>query len=192
MKRSNCKRVGWLASVVLGLWATTSQAATVSLSPLNQNVVIGDSISLQLNMDFSDGPTIGGGIDIFYDSSRLSFASFTFSPSLGDDVGLQRQPDVLTNTLNGLAFGNFNGLSGPSMVGTLTFNTIGMGTALFTMADNVLPAGGFFSSATFAPQTVTYQGTSVNITAVPIPAALWLMLSGMASFGFLFHGKRRI
>lgn len=180
----------WCAGALLVSFITASQAATISLNPLSQNVALGNQVSLQLNMDFTADPTLGGGVDIFYDSSRLSFVSFTFDPSLGDDTGLQRQPDVLTNELNGLAFGNFDGLSGPSLVGTLMFNTIGAGTALFTMADNDLPAGGFYSAVTFDPQTVTYEGASVNVTAVPLPAALWLMLSGMGLIGAMSQKKR--
>lgn len=180
----------WCAAAVFAACTAVSQAATVSLSPSSQNIALGNPFSLQLNMDFTGDPTLGGGIDIFYDSSLLTFVSFSFNPGLGDDTGQQRQPDVLTNELNGLAFGNFAGLSGPSLVGTLTFNTIGAGTALFTMADNDLPAGGFFSAATYDPQSVTYQGASANVTAVPIPAALWLMLSGMGLIGVISRKKR--
>ena len=180
----------WFAGAVLAVFAAVSQAATISLSPSSQNVALGNPVSLQLNMDFTGDPTLGGGIDIFYDSSLLTFVSFSFNPSLGDDTGQQRQPDVLTNELNGLAFSSSTGLSGPSLVGTLTFNTISAGTALFTMADNVLPAGGFFSAVTFNPQTVTYQGASVDVAAVPIPAAVWLMLSGMGLIGAMSKRKR--
>jgi hypothetical protein len=50
------------------------------------------------------------------------------------------------------------------------------------MADNDLPAGPFYSALTFDQQTVTYQSASVNITAVPLPSALWLLLSGIGFF----------
>lgn len=180
----------WCAGAVLAVFTAVSQAATVSLSPLSQNVALGNPVSLLLNMDFTGDPTLGGGVDIFYNSSLLSFVSFTFDSGLGDETSLRRLPDVLTNELNGLAFNSFTGLSGPSLVGTLTFNTIGAGTALFTMADNDFPAGGFYSAATFDPQAVTYQGVSVNVTAVPLPAAVWLMLSGMGLIGAMTQRKR--
>ena len=156
------------------------QATTISLNPLSQNVALGNQVSLQLNMDFSGDPTLGGGIDILYNGSLLNFVSFTFNSVLGDDPSFRRQPDIQINKLNGLAFGNFSGLSGPSVVGTLIFNTLGAGTVNLTLAENSLPAGGFFSAATFNPQTVMFTGASVNISPVPEPASSWLFLSGLA------------
>ena len=187
---SHVNFVKWCVGALLLCIITSSHAATITLSPLSQNVVLGNPVSLQLNMDFTGDPTVGGGIDIFYDSSLLSFVSFTFDPGLGDDPGFRRQPDVLTNELNGLAFGNYDGLEGPSTVGTLTFNTIGTGTVWFTMADNDSPAGPFYSAVTFEQQTVDYCCASVTITAVPIPAAWWLMLSGLGMIGAMWRKKR--
>lgn len=183
----NYNKFHTLLAAIAALYLTCGQvqAATISLNPASQSVSLGNQISIQLNMDFSGDPTLGGGVDILYNSSLLSFASFSFDAGLGDDPLLQRQPDVLPGTLNGLAFGNFDGLSGPSIVGTLIFNTIGAGVANFTLAENVLPAGGFFSAATFDQQAVTYSGASVNVTAVPLPAACWLMLSGLGVLGGL-------
>lgn len=75
----------WCVGALLVSFVTTSQAATISLSPSSQYVALGSQISLQLNMDFTDDPTLGGGLDIYYDRSLLSFVSFTFDPALGDD-----------------------------------------------------------------------------------------------------------
>jgi hypothetical protein len=128
--RNNFKFLALLTLVpALYLMSGQIQAATVSLNPLVQNVTLGNQVSLQLNMDFTGDPTVGGGVNILYSSSLLSFVSFVFNPGLGDDPFFQRLPDVLNNELNGLAFGNIDGLEGPSVVGTLTFNTVGSGFA---------------------------------------------------------------
>ena len=170
-----------LFPVLVALYMVTGQvqAATISLTPLIQNIALGNQVSLQLNMDFSGDPTLGGGVDILYNNSLLSFASFTFDTSLGDDPSFRRQPDIQPNKLNGLAFGNFGGLGGSRVVGTLVFNTLGAGPVNLTLAENSFPAGGFYSATTFNPQVVTYTGALVNVTAVPLPAAGWLLLSGL-------------
>jgi len=165
------------------LACASSQAATISLEPLNQNAVLGNTVSLQLMMDFSDDATMGGGVDVFFDDSVLQFISFVFDAGLGDDPDFRRQPDVFSGELNGLGFGEFNGLSGPSLVGTFTFNTLASGSASFSVAENDFPAGAFFSATTLAAQFVDFQGATVKVSAVPVPAAAWLLFSGLAVVG---------
>lgn len=186
MSKMTIKFCALLAAIpMLCLISGQVQATTVSLNPLTQNVALGNQVSLQLNMDFSGDPTLGGGVDILYNSSLLSFVSFTFDPGLGDDPDFQLQPDVLLNELNGLAFGSFDGIEGPSLVGTLIFDTIGAGLADLTLVENTLSAGGFYSATSFDPQLVTFTGASVNVmsasvTSVPEPSTAWLSLGGLA------------
>jgi len=146
-----------------------------------QQADLGDLVTLQLSMDFTEEATLGGGVDIFYDSSILQFMSFTIDAGLGDDPGFRRAPDNSTGELNGLAFGNFGGLSGPSVVGELKFTTIGLSDLTFvTLAETDDPlVGAFTSSSTFGPQDVDFTDTAsitVVATVVPLPAAGWFML----------------
>lgn len=167
-----------LAALAMLLSCAAAQSASISLSPTTQNATLGDTVALQLSMDFSDDATLGGGLDVFYDDAVLQFVSFTFDAGLGDDVDLQRQPDVLTGELDALAFGSFTGLSGPSLVGTFLFNTLTGGTVNFSLAQNDTVAGGFYSANSFEAQSVTLNGATVNVSAVPLPAAGWLLMSG--------------
>lgn len=163
---------------LLCVLSAAASAVSISLSPLTSSVPLGNQVSLQLNMDFRADPTLGGGVDITFDNSLLSFVSFTFDPTLGDDPSLRRQPDVTPGLLTGLGFGNSNGLSGPSVVGTLIFNTLAPGVAQLSLADNASPAGPFYSANTYNQQTVDYTGASVSISPVPLPGAVWLLMSG--------------
>jgi len=167
---------------LLCVLSAAASAVSISLSPLTSSVPLGNQVSLQLNMDFSADPTLGGGVDITFDNSLLSFASFTFDPTLGDDPSLQRQPDVTPGLLTGLGFGNFNGLSGPSVVGTLIFNTLAPGIAQLSLADNASPVGPFYSAHTSNQQTIDYTGASASISPVPLPGAVWLLMSGAGLF----------
>jgi hypothetical protein len=82
---------------------------------------------------------------------------------LGGDLSFERGPDVVSVGLNGMAFGSFDGLYGPTLVGTFTFDTLVQGTINFSMADNITPMGGFYSARSYLAQTVSYTGVDVNI-----------------------------
>ena len=180
----------YLGVLLWGL-AVSAHAASVSLIPSFQAPLVGDLVELEVVMDFTDDPTIGGGIDIFYDSSILGFESFAFSSTLEDDPDFRRLPDNLDGELNGLAFGDFLGLSGPSTVGTLTFVALGQGTSMLTMAQNEGPPpednpGPFVSATTFLPQDVEFHNASVSV--VPLPATFWLLLAAIGSLmGFRYR-----
>jgi hypothetical protein len=149
----------------------------LSLAPPAQTVLVGDPVSLDLRLDFDD-PSVGGGVDFFYPGALLVFIDFTFNSGLGDDPGFRRLPDGLPGELRGLGFGNFDGLSGSLLVGTLTFNTLDVGLATLGLAVN---AGGlgqpgpFVSALTFDVQDVVLAGAVVEILA-PEPGSFSLVL----------------
>jgi len=178
-----------LLAPVLGalLFGTTvSHAATITFDSTSVTGGLNDIISIDLLMDFTDDATLGGGMDIFFNDAVLSFLSFDFgSTSLVLDPALTRLPDsdVLPGKLEGMAFGNFGGLSGPGVVGTLTFQAIAVGNSALTMAvtTEALKGGDFISDNTFGPQIVGFGSANVtiNTSVVPVPAAVWLLGSGL-------------
>lgn len=170
-----------LAAATLLMFALSSvQAASISLTPANTNVSVGGLFNLDVSIDFSDDATLGGGLDVLYDGTALAFQSFTFGTTTLDlDPAFSRIPDELPNKLEGLAFGNFNGLT-VGIVGTLTFQALTAGNSLLSMAVTIPSKGGDFVSAnTFDVQSVTFNGANVNASAVPVPAAAWLFGSGL-------------
>ena len=169
---------------------TGANAASISLAPKLVTAAVGDSVFFDLNMDFSDNPTLGGGIDLVFNTSLLEFSSFARNPALGDDVDGRRDLDVVPGTgLDGLAFFKFGGgIAGPARVGTFTFKALGAGRIDVTLSADVGgTAGPFISATTNDPQNVTFTGAAIDISpsAVPLPGALPLMLSlgaGLAGF----------
>ncbi|MDO8706570.1 MAG: VPLPA-CTERM sorting domain-containing protein [Sulfuricaulis sp.] len=186
----NMKKTVVVSAIVATLvgFGSLAEAATISLSPGHQDVAPGSAVSVVLGFDFTGGTSVlGGGVDVFYNSSVLDFVSFTYNPALAIDPDFSRVPDDMSGEVNGISFGNFGGLSGTGVVGTLQFKALALGETPLTMADNNSPAGPFFDVA--AKQvTMNYQNAHVNV--VPIPAAVWLFGSGLAGLG-LFRTRRR-
>jgi hypothetical protein len=175
--------------------AQASISPSLSLSAINPTVTAGSQATFELFMDFSGDPTLGGGVDVvfgnFTNGNQLSFASY--KPTALGDPALINVPTVSTtgDRLEGITFGDVtNGVSGPALVGTLVFNTLVAGNYSLSLVDSGL-AGGFFSTSG-APQTPVYTPASLTVTAVPVPAAIWLMLSGLGGLsGMVFRQKAK-
>jgi hypothetical protein len=175
--------------------AQASISPSVSLSAVNPTVTAGSQATFELFMDFSSDPTLGGGVDVvfgnFTNGTRLSFVSYT--PAALGDPDLINVPTVSStgDRLEGITFGDVtNGLSGPALVGTLVFNALVAGNYSLSLVDSGLAGG--FSSISGAPQAPVYTPASLTVTAVPVPAAIWLMLSGLGGLsGMVFRQKAK-
>lgn len=163
-----------LKAAMTGAAAAPLASPTVHMEPATQAVGPNGTVTLELFMDFHDDPTLGGGIDIAFDSTRLSYVSFVFDPTFDTDPAFTRAPNLeAAGQLNALSFGNFDGLAGPSHVGTFTFNTLApLGTASLTMASDQPDgfAGPFISLTTFLVQNVIFTGADVVVTGANISA----------------------
>ena len=54
-----------LAMLVSTTAWTSANAVSISLTPTSVAATVGSSVLFDLKMDFSDDPTLGGGIDFF-------------------------------------------------------------------------------------------------------------------------------
>lgn len=178
-----------LAGLIIGGFSMSAQAALVYLEPLSAqpSYEIGEIVALDLKIDFTGTPTIGGGVDVFFDTAGLEFNSWSAS-ALGD-ASFKRAPDVLPGQLNGIAFGDFAGLPQIATVGTLEFKVLQTGSWLIDLEANDAPAGPFYSATTFSQLPVTFNDTTVNAASVvPVPGAVWLFGSALLA---LFSSSRK-
>lgn len=193
----------------LGLFLTgLAQAApvpTIYLYAPNNVVTVGDLVAFELWMDFTGDPTIGGDFNISYnnftDGNQLSLVSYfpylgydpaalgdsflTSAPypdvdNLGGDT-MMPAPEPTATGLTGIAFGGFDGLEGPDLIGTLYF-TANVEGGPYTLS--AVAGGGFFSSTSALAQPVLFDNTGASVSVepspVPLPASFWLLGSAVA------------
>jgi hypothetical protein len=185
---------------VLALWLALLPAAAlaqnaVSLTPASQTVPLGQPVPVELRINFGQ-PSIGGGVIVAFDPSRLTFSSFAWDPSFPDDPALRlvcpsahpacpdfAGPGVL------IAFasdGSVNPpIQGARRVGTLSFSAAaGPPTALTPRQDDSGVAGPFVGTGAFTAPSMT-GATVTSVVAVPAlsPPAWWLLGALMVCAG---------
>lgn len=168
-----------VAVLALALGAAQVDAASISLSPASATADVAQgTFTFDLMMSFaSNEATLGGGIDLDV-TGAASFVSFAPSAwfTSAPDQALSGHGTALSQKDYEVHFGNFNGLSGNNVIGTLTVKLEQPGAAGVDLSINSF-VGPFFTVAG-APQNVTLQGATLVVTAVPEPATLAMFLLG--------------
>jgi hypothetical protein len=202
MKKSQLSK-SYLALALLGLMVFQAQAATISLSPTGSTaIIVGEVVTFDMYANAADeGGIHAGRLDLCYDGGVISYnGDFAIDGGFPTDPFFSRLGDDCATTLvtgcgssgeiNGIAFGDFGGIAnGLTLVGSLSFTGAAVGTSLLTMADNEYPAGSWYDTSGNLI-SMDYSGESVSVSAVPVPAAVWLFGSGL--LGLVGLSRRKI
>ena len=182
-----------LVTILLLFWVGTAAAVTLSLEPAFQNVEVGGTASVDLNIsglgDFAPASLGAFSLDLGYDSSILGFDSVSFGPYLGDETLFEADNyfddsipgSVYLDSVSFLFDFELDALQpGSFTLATLTFSALQVGWSDLTM-DNVVLSDAFGYS---------FNDVTVNNAAVaPVPEPSTWLLMAMGLVGLI--GARR-
>jgi len=181
MKFSIMKISQMMGALVLLLGAATASAELIQ--PNNPGLVNpGDSFTVLISgSGFANG-TVGGGLSVAWDPNRLSLVGYDTSVFPGDMLVTNSTTvlDAPAGTLSNLDFGSFDPvlLSDFDLV-ALSFTALAPGVSPINLSIGHYTLGGaalWFDSNYTQLDPVFAAG---QVTIVPVPAALWLMGSGL-------------
>ena len=186
---------------VLGiLYMAPSAAATLSFSPSNSTVNRGDTVNVDVVIsdlfdDFLGAQALVGAFDftVGYDPTIISNTGVSFSGALGDPdpfafetiTGFDNSVAGQVNAFNvSLLFDLAPLQPDPSFtLATLSFQGLDIGVSSLDFLSIII------SDDLGLP--IDAQGISGSVSVVPLPGAVWLMITGLLGIGALARkGKK--
>jgi hypothetical protein len=181
----HCLFAALMSTSISGLAATVD----MSFSPQDQTLGfnVGGSVDIvgTYNADAVE-LLLGGALDLSYDETiiNVTSVSITAPTDIDSDNGTI---DNNAGTVDRMGFATFAGVAGGNFkFATVNFDTVGLGKTLLQLTDSNDLVFRWVNENLSAVGVNTVDG---SVTVVPLPAAVWLMLSGLA--GLTAVGKRR-
>lgn len=180
------RRIYAVMVMLMFLWGTGAQAATVSFNPLNSAVSYGSTFTVDITGQ-SFPITQGGGVNLYYDNSIVNVLTVSIDSLVWDFVNSPGSVDNGTGSLTSLYVSAFPGVdTGTFTVASVEFQAVGTGTTSLTMTE--------FSGNPWASDgsliNPTFLAGSVTATVIPEPSSMLLLGSGLAAMLGLMRSRR--
>ena len=172
------------------LFSSYLNAATITWSSTNNIVNQGDIFSLDVvGLGFVSNVD-GGGVNLSFDPTKLNVLSVTIDELVWDFVTNTGTINNIAGTVDGIMVNAWSNISGNFTVATIQFQEISGGSFLNSTigiteyALNPWASGGSEINPDFVNGTVT-------VSAVPVPAAVWLFGSGLLALTSIARRSRK-
>ncbi len=186
----------YIIGLLLAFTVVTSHAATVDISvdPASTTVVLGDSFTVDIIGNYGGGGSLlGGALDLIFDPLVLKVTGVMLIAP--DTVGGGLGSGAIDNNIgrvDKIGFSDFFGVVGNFTLATINLTAVGLGTnSILQLEDAQDPILSWSNDIPPFGEAVipNFTGGTVTVSAVPIPAAGWLLASGIGFLGFF---RRRV
>jgi len=180
--------IGLIALLSAVSW-TNAYAGIVSINPDITRVELNDVFTVNIDASEFSSPVDGWGLDVIWDtsflvleSSNVNTTTWSFLQSPGDTS----TPGSLLN-IGGSSF--LDAFSGNFNLASLSFRAIASGSTDIQLAvtDDTFDSFRWGFEGNLSLPETTVNGT-VEVSSVPLPAGMWLMMTGLTT---LLLGVRR-
>lgn len=169
-------------------------AATITWDSPTTNVNTNDIFTVNVVGNNFLSNVNGGGVNILWDPTILNVLSISINETVWDFGGFGISTGTIDNqngTVDGIMVNTLSNVIGSFDIASIQFQAVGLGTSTLALTEYVLnpwASGGSRINPDFVDASVSVE---TLITAVPVPAAVWLFGSGLIGLVGLVGLARR-
>lgn len=186
------KNVKKIIPALLLLFSGYASAATVTWNSSVTDVNVNDVFTINVVGTGFTSNVDGGGFNISFDQNVLSVLSVSIDESVWDFGGYGISSGAinnLTGIVDGVMVNTFEEVSGDFIVATIEVQAIAAGNSLLALTAYGLNPWASAGSL-INPDSVDATVNVSSVSAVPVPAAIWLFSAGL--LGLYGAGRRKV
>jgi len=186
------KNVKKIITIISLLFSGHISAGTIGWGASSTNVNVSDSFTVDIVGTGFTSNVDGGGVNFAFNSSVLNVTSISINENVWN-LGAGINTGTINNVsgvVSGISVNAWDDVLGDFTMASVTFQAIGSGVSSLLISEwgiNPWASGGSLLNPDFAAASVTVA--EAPISAVPVPAAVWLFGSGL--IGLLGFAKRK-
>jgi len=179
--------IGFITLLFSLAW-TNVYAGIVSINPDITRVELNDVFTVNIDASEFSSPVDGWGLDVSWDTSKLALESSNVNTTLWNLFNSTGDASSAGSLLN-MGGSQFGEVSGAFNLASLSFRAIASGSTdiMLAITDDTSDAFRWGNLGVSLLPENTFNGR-VEISSVPLPAGLWLMMTGLTT---LLIGVRR-